>query len=160
MFEGVETLLGQSHKRMINDLFALNLWSHAQFWERNTKQELGYLSSGNATLGPQSAPRSLHNFMAQYYTAPSPYGYYVAVANHWFRYLMKMEQFHELVRIRFSEIKDREIIQTIEQLFTTAQRYTVEFNRNFELHQIIGETRWRATDAMNELPSWTICLSG
>jgi len=67
-----------------------------------------------------------------------PENIYVGVANYWYRNLMNVPEFSDAVAVRWNEIKDKEIAQTIDYIKNTADYYQAEFEQNFERHQIMG----------------------
>ncbi|MCL2387753.1 MAG: CotH kinase family protein [Defluviitaleaceae bacterium] len=67
-----------------------------------------------------------------------PQHLYVAVLHYWYRNLMTMPEFVEAVVIRWNEVRDTAIAETITHIRDTAETYKDEFERNFERHQVMG----------------------
>jgi len=67
-----------------------------------------------------------------------PVGIYVAEINYWYRYLLQRPEFFEAVQIRWNDVKDNQIAETIEHVRQIAIHYQDEFERNFDRHLIMG----------------------
>jgi hypothetical protein len=65
-----------------------------------------------------------------------------ASRNTWFRNLMLTPKFVEATVNRWNEIKDNEIVKTINQIVYTAARYQQSFERNFDVWPIMGVEMW------------------
>ena len=70
--------------------------------------------------------------------AYNPEGIWAAYADYWFANLMQIPQFRELVRNRWNEIKDYELIEAIAEVVYIATVYKNEFERNHEIHDVLG----------------------
>ena len=62
---------------------------------------------------------------------------HVAIFNYWYRYLMDIDEFRERVRDRWNEVKYNEISETLWHVRNTVSRYRLEFERNFERHDVL-----------------------
>jgi len=74
-------------------------------------------------------------------TQPMGYGpedLYIALFNYWYRHLMLMPEFFEAVVIRWNEIVDNEIAQTMNHVRQIANHLEADFDRNFVRHPILG----------------------
>ena len=65
-----------------------------------------------------------------------PENLYVAVLHYWYRYLLDVPEFREIVVARWDEIRDVQIVWTIARIQETALRYEAEFARNFARHPL------------------------
>ena len=73
----------------------------------------------------------------------SPYGLTAATRNSWFRDLMHVPEFAEITANRWKEIRDSQIAQTLRNIEYLAVTYEMEFNRNFQRHDIMGIYLWQ-----------------
>ena len=68
----------------------------------------------------------------------SPEHLYAGVVNYWYRYLLGVPEFSEAVTLRWNEIVNVEIADSIIHISRKALRYQADFERNFERHPILG----------------------
>jgi len=73
----------------------------------------------------------------------SPYGLTAATRNYWFRDLMQIPEFAVIVANRWREIRDDQVMQTLQNVEYLANTFEADFNRNFERHQIMGVYVWQ-----------------
>lgn len=71
-----------------------------------------------------------------------PEGIYAAAANHWFRGLVQVDEFRELIAVRWNELKDNQIARMLEHIAYMAVRYQSSLERNFEVWNIMGIYIW------------------
>ncbi|MCL2015862.1 MAG: CotH kinase family protein [Defluviitaleaceae bacterium] len=69
----------------------------------------------------------------------SPHGLWAGWVHLWYRNLLQMPIFFDAVAMRWAEIRDVEIRQTIDHINATASRYQSAFERNFDRWGIMGE---------------------
>ena len=62
----------------------------------------------------------------------------IRLFNYWYRHLMQMPEFFELVKDRWNEVRDREIAMMLSRVRRTAFTHRADFERNFERHPIMG----------------------
>jgi hypothetical protein len=67
-----------------------------------------------------------------------PENLYVAVMNDWYYHLMAIPAFFGAVAVRWNEIADAEVAQTVAHIRDTAVRCQADFERNFERHPVMG----------------------
>ena len=86
-----------------------------------------------------------------------PLGYrpeflYAAVVNYWYRHLMKRPEFRDAVVLRWNEIVDLEVAQTISTIVELATRHKEDFERNFERHPNMGAASTSRPPELLEIP--------
>ena len=72
----------------------------------------------------------------------SPQGIWVTVVHPWFNALLRIPEFRDATAQRWSEIRDREVMQLIERIDHLATVYANDFERNFERWDIMGRYIW------------------
>ena len=78
----------------------------------------------------------------------SPYGVSTAIRHDWYRYLMAIPEFAYMVASRWFEIRNAEIYQTIRNVEYLAERFSDDFERNFDRHQIMGTLVWEEPESI------------
>jgi hypothetical protein len=105
-------------------------------------------SAGNATtITTPDSQHSRSRSTAQY----SPDGLFVTLYNHWFRDLMQTPEFFYLVAVRWEEIRDKEVEQTLEHIQDMLRFHGECFDRNFERHPILGRNLYRSPTSVARL---------
>jgi hypothetical protein len=71
-----------------------------------------------------------------------PRGVWAAIENRWFRMLMRNQQFFDAVVTRWEEVRENQFPALINHINFMAERYQLEFERNFERWPILGRFVW------------------
>ena len=80
-----------------------------------------------------SAGNAAHQVMGS-----DPYGLYTATLNYWYRHLMNTDEFSNAVRDRWNDVRNDELLETLERLAWLSENYRADFERNFARHNVLG----------------------
>jgi hypothetical protein len=83
-----------------------------------------------------------------------PHGIWVGAVNRWYYYLLQWPVFFDAVVVRWNEIRDVEIRQTLERIAYKTQRYQRSFERNFERWPVLGVFVWPNPPAVVEIDTF------
>jgi len=82
----------------------------------------------------------------------SPFGgLYVAQRHYWFWYLMHTPEFVELLAERWNNIVRYEALLMTQHIERLASIHQEDFERNFERHLILGESRWPNPEHISDI---------
>lgn len=99
----------------------------------------------------QSAGGTFDTFYPDY----SPQGAWTATENDWFRRLMRIPEFRELVSKRWVEIRDSEVADTLAEIRYLTTAYRDDFERNFERWpDLLGRYSWRTPPEMQNIDTY------
>ena len=99
----------------------------------------------------QSAGGTFDDFYPDY----SPQGPWAAYRSEWFRRLMRIPEFVEIVSQRWSEIRDVEVAETLAEIRYLTTAYKADFERNFERWpNKLGQYLWRTPPSMQVIGTY------
>ena len=99
----------------------------------------------------QSAGGTFDSFYPDY----SPQGAWAATENEWFRRLMRIPEFRAAASERWFEIRDVEVVETLEKVRYLTTRYRDDFERNFERWpNKLGQHLWRTPPTMRVIDTY------
>ena len=99
----------------------------------------------------QSAGGTFDDFYPDY----SPQGAWAAYRSEWFRRLMRIPEFVEIVAERWFEIRDVEVAETLAEIRYLTTTYRGDFERNFERWtNKLGQYLWRTPPAMQVIDTY------
>ena len=85
-----------------------------------------------------------------------PTGIRAADRHYWFGNLIMVPEFQELVRERWEEIRENQLLEMVEKIEYLTYHYIEAFYRNFERHPILGtgEAVWRNHERVLEIDTF------
>lgn len=99
----------------------------------------------------QSSGGTFDSFYPDY----SPQGPWAATENEWFRRLMRIPEFRDMVSKRWFEIRDAEVAETLAEIRHLTTTYHEDFERNFERWpNMLGQYLWRTPPAMQAIDTY------
>jgi hypothetical protein len=99
----------------------------------------------------QSAGGTSDSFYPDY----SPQGAWAAESNEWFRRLMRITEFRDLVSERWFEIRNAEVADTLEEIRYLTTAYRDDFEHNFERWpDLLGKYLWRTPREMQAIDTY------
>ena len=87
-----------------------------------------------------------------------PDGIYAGIWNYWYRYLLEIDEFADMIAERLYEVSDA-LYGVIRHLENITDVYNADFNRNFEVHNHIFELLPNETTRLGERLEWAWVLA-
>jgi len=81
-------------------------------------------------------------------------GLYVAQRHYWYWYLIHIPEFFDLVVYRWNSVVRNEALLMIEYIGRLTHAHQEEFERNFNQHDILGQSLWPSPEHINEIQTF------